>query len=96
MGITAYCRSYPHSPQPLRRHHARVFGLSLSPARWDDLGSYFYHFLVLTKGSTIVHDCPHCGLILGRDHNAAINILALGLQSVNAGLPDEVVEAQEL
>jgi putative transposase len=43
-----------------------------------------------------VHDCPHCGLILGRDHNAAINILALGLQSVNAGLPDEVVEAQEL
>jgi putative transposase len=39
------------------------------------------------------HDCPHCGLVLDRDHNAAINILALGLQSVNAGLPDEVVEA---
>ncbi|MCE7986669.1 MAG: transposase [Caldilinea sp. CFX5] len=39
------------------------------------------------------HDCPHCGLRLDRDHNAAINILALGLQRVNAGLPDEVVEA---
>jgi putative transposase len=39
------------------------------------------------------HDCPHCGLVLDRDHNAAINILALGLQRINAGLPDEVVEA---
>lgn len=27
-----------------------------------------------------IHDCPHCGLVLDRDHNAAINILALGLQ----------------
>lgn len=43
-----------------------------------------------------VHDCPHCGLVLDRDHNAAINILALGLQSVNAGKPDEVVEAHSL
>ena len=43
-----------------------------------------------------IHDCPHCGLVLDRDHNAAINILALGLQSVNAGLPDEVVEAHSL
>ncbi len=51
-----------------------------------------------------IHDCPHCGLVLDRDaerrrlrhHNAAINILALGLQGVNAGLPDEVVEAQAL
>jgi putative transposase len=40
-----------------------------------------------------IHDCPHCGLILDRDHNAAINILALGLQSVNASLLDVVVEA---
>jgi len=47
--------------------------------------------------SVRVHDCPHCGLVLDRDHNAAINILALGLQGVNAGgalgAPDEVVEA---
>jgi len=25
------------------------------------------------------HDCPHCGLSLGRDHNAALNILNLAL-----------------
>jgi putative transposase len=43
--------------------------------------------------SVRVHDCPYCGLVLDRDHNAAINILALGLQRINAGLPDEVVEA---
>ena len=24
------------------------------------------------------HDCPVCGLSLGRDHNAALNILRLG------------------
>ncbi len=44
-----------------------------------------------------VHNCPHCGLVLARDHNAAINLLALGLQGINAGgrplAPDAVVEA---
>ena len=29
-----------------------------------------------------IHNCPHCGLVLDRDHNTAINILRLGLQSV--------------
>jgi putative transposase len=28
------------------------------------------------------HTCPHCGLVLGRDHNAARNILHRGLQSL--------------
>lgn len=42
--------------------------------------------------SVRIHDCPHCGLILDRDHNAAINILALGLQRIS----DQSVEAQEL
>jgi putative transposase len=32
--------------------------------------------------SVRVHDCPGCGLVLDRDHNAAINILRLGLQSL--------------
>jgi len=30
---------------------------------------------------------------LNRDHNAALNILARGLASINASLLDEVVEA---
>lgn len=30
-----------------------------------------------------VHDCPHCGLVLDRDLNAAINILARGMASLS-------------
>lgn len=52
--------------------------------------------LVVKDLSIRIHDCPHCGLVLDRDHNAAINILALGLQSVNATPVDEVVEAHRL
>ena len=29
-----------------------------------------------------VHTCPHCGLVMDRDQNAAINIMRLGLQSL--------------
>jgi len=32
--------------------------------------------------SVRIHDCPHCGLVLDRDHNAAINIRAVGLHSL--------------
>ncbi|KYC48683.1 MAG: putative transposase DNA-binding domain protein [Candidatus Methanofastidiosum methylothiophilum] len=38
------------------------------------------------------HKCNSCGLVLDRDHNAAINILRLGLQSVGI----ETVEAHVL
>jgi len=31
-----------------------------------------------------VYRCPCCGLTIGRDHNAAINIVTLGLQSLDA------------
>jgi hypothetical protein len=32
--------------------------------------------------SVRIHNCEGCGLVLDRDHNAAINILTLGLQSL--------------
>ena len=34
--------------------------------------------------SVRTHECPHCGLKLDRDYNAALNILALGLQGVGS------------
>jgi putative transposase len=33
------------------------------------------------KLSQRVHECPHCGLVLGRDHNAGRNILRSGLSA---------------
>ena len=40
--------------------------------------------LVEKNLSVRVHNCPHCGLSLDRDVNAAINILSLGLQRMGS------------
>ncbi|KKG78450.1 RNA-guided endonuclease InsQ/TnpB family protein, partial [Methanosarcina mazei] len=42
--------------------------------------------IVKKELSERIHSCPYCGLTLDRDHNAAINIMRLGLQSLqNSG-----------
>ena len=40
------------------------------------------HTIVPKDLSVRIHACPHCGLKLNRDHNAALNILASGLSSM--------------
>ena len=37
------------------------------------------------KDSSVgIHECPRCGLVLDRDHNAALNMLALGMQCLGS------------
>ena len=54
-------------------------GARLAPV--DEEVSDLRRHLTLTDGfSARTHVCPHCKLVLGRDHNAARNILALGVR----------------
>ncbi|WP_422596696.1 zinc ribbon domain-containing protein [Anabaena catenula] len=38
--------------------------------------------VVVKTLSTRTHECPHCGTVLDRDENAALNIFAKGLSTV--------------
>ncbi|MFN8492355.1 MAG: transposase [Caldilineaceae bacterium] len=51
------------------------------------------HAIVPKDLSVRIHDCPHCGLKLNRDHNAAMNILARGLAGLSTGSPVVAIEA---
>jgi putative transposase len=43
---------------------------------------------VVRKGLGVrVHHCPHCGFKTGRDLNSALNVLRLGLESVERPVP---------
>ena len=52
-------------------------------------------FRVKKKLSDRVHTCPACGLELDRDHNAALNILRLGLQSLDTHPRSPCLQAGE-
>ena len=45
------------------------------------------------KLSDRVYHCPCCGLLLNRDHNAAKNILTLGMQGLGEGFQFNSLEA---
>jgi putative transposase len=55
----------------------------VNPSNTAQMCSCCGHFVPKALNMRI-HDCPHCGLKLDRDLNAALNILALGLQSIGA------------
>jgi putative transposase len=55
--------------------------VQVNPAYTSQDCSRCHHRQKLTLADRVYH-CPCCGLEMDRDHNAALNILALGLQSL--------------
>jgi putative transposase len=57
--------------------------VKVNPAYTSQQCSRCRHRQKLALADRVYH-CPCCGLDIDRDHNAALNILALGLQSIGA------------
>ena len=64
--------------------HRPIHGLikTLTLCR-DALGHWYASFSIEVR----IHHCPHCGLTVDRDLNAARNILARGLARLGASAP---------
>jgi putative transposase len=64
---------------------AGVYAIAVSPRGTSQKCSGCER-VVPKKLSQRVYDYPHCGLVLGRDHNAGQNILALGMSAAGVSL----------
>lgn len=65
-------------------YFGKVYGkitIAVSP-RWTSQNCSNCGEIVVKTLSTRTHECPHCGTVLDRDENAALNILAKGLSTV--------------
>jgi len=64
-------------------YFGRVFGkvTIAGPPHYTSQSCSTCGTLVKKTLSTRTHQCSHCGTVLDRDHNAALNILALGLKN---------------
>jgi putative transposase len=58
------------------------------PPQWTSQNCSRCGIPVLKSLSESTRRCSHCGLVLDRDHNAALNILQRGLETVGRGTPE--------
>lgn len=64
-------------------YFGKVYGkitIAVSP-QWTSQNCSNCGEIVVKTLSTRTHECPHCGTVLDRDENAALNILAKGLST---------------
>ncbi len=65
-------------------YYSKVYGKATVavPPHYTTQDCFTCGTLVKKALSTRTHICSHCGTVLDRDHNAALNILAIGLNTV--------------